>query len=120
MSVPFVALRQNMRFCQFYNLHCSLIFAHTCGTIIPEVRAIGKLEKLLQKIINNPKQVRFEELDKILTRAGFQRRQRRRGSSHYIYTRGIARVTVPYNQPHIKAAYVELAIKVLEGEMKDN
>jgi len=36
---------------------------------------MGKLKKLLQKIKNNPKQVRFDELDKILTRAGFERRQ---------------------------------------------
>lgn len=91
-----------------------------CGTIVSGVVALGKLEKLLQKIKNNPKQVRFEELDKILTRAGFTRRQRRRGSSHYIYTKEAARITVPFDQPHIKAKYVELAIKTLEGEMKDD
>ena len=81
---------------------------------------MGKLEKLLQKIKNNPKQVRFEELDKILIKAGFTRRQPRKGSSHYTYTRGSARVTVPFDQPHIGSAYVKLAIKALEGEMKDD
>ncbi|NPV73186.1 MAG: addiction module toxin, HicA family [Pelotomaculum sp.] len=80
---------------------------------------MGKLEKLLQKIKNNPKQVRFEELDKILIRAGFTKRQPRKGSSHYTYTKGSARITVPFNQPHIDSAYVKLAIKVLEGEIKD-
>ncbi|WP_366924314.1 hypothetical protein MFMK1_001300 [Metallumcola ferriviriculae] len=43
-----------------------------------------KLEKLLQKVKNNPKQVRFQELDKILIRSGFTRRQPGIGSSHYI------------------------------------
>jgi hypothetical protein len=81
------------------------------------VKALGKLEKLLQKIKNNPKQVRFEELDRILTNAGFLKRQPRKGSSHYTYTKGRTMVTVPYKQPHIKSAYVILVIKVLEGEM---
>jgi len=80
---------------------------------------MSKFDKLLQKIRNSPKQVRFEELDKILIRESFTRRQPRKGSSHYTYTKGSVRVTVPYNQPHIGEAYVKLAIKALEGE-KEN
>ena len=38
---------------------------------------MSKLEKLLEKIKNNPKSVRFAELDRILTIAGFVRRQPR-------------------------------------------
>jgi predicted RNA binding protein YcfA (HicA-like mRNA interferase family) len=81
------------------------------------VRALGKFEKLLLKAKNNPKHVRFEELDKILIRAGFKRRQCRKGSIHYIYSKGTERVTVPFDQPHVKAKYVELVIKALEGEI---
>ena len=33
---------------------------------------MSKLEKLLQRIKNNPKTVRFEELDKILLNAGYE------------------------------------------------
>lgn len=84
-----------------------------------EVKAVSQLEKLLAKIKNNPKQVRFEELDKVLIRAGFQRRQPGSGSSHYVYIRGQAVIVVPYHQPHIKAVYVERAIKILEGETDD-
>ncbi|MDF9406999.1 toxin HicA [Pelotomaculum isophthalicicum JI] len=80
---------------------------------------MSKLEKLLQKIKNNPRQVRFEELDKILIRSDFKKRQPRKGSSHYTYTKGTTLVTVPYDQPHIDIAYVKLAIKALEGDMKD-
>ncbi len=76
---------------------------------------MGQLEKLLLRIKNNPKQVRFEELDKILRRSGFQRRQPGKGSSHYIYIKGSAVIVIPYHQPHIKAIYVERAIKILEG-----
>ena len=78
---------------------------------------MSKLKKLLQKIINNPRAVRFEELDKILIRAGFIKRQPGTGSSHYIYSKGSKRLSVPYNEPHIKACYVELAIEALKGEI---
>ena len=46
---------------------------------------MSKLEKLLQRIKNNPKTVRFEELDKILLSADYERAQPRGGSSHYTY-----------------------------------
>jgi predicted RNA binding protein YcfA (HicA-like mRNA interferase family) len=85
-----------------------------------EVEMMSKLEKLLQKIKNNPKQVRFKELDKILMKYGFTKRQPSGGSSHYIYLKGKTRLVVPYHQPHIKALYVEKAIKILEGEINDD
>ncbi|MBZ4687478.1 MAG: hypothetical protein PWQ96_2385 [Clostridia bacterium] len=81
---------------------------------------MSRLEKLLQKIKNNPKQVRFKELDKILTKHGFTRRQPSSGSSHYIYSKGKTRLVVPYHQPHIKTIYVERAIKLLEGVINDD
>ncbi|MDD4171607.1 MAG: toxin HicA [Syntrophomonas sp.] len=81
---------------------------------------MSKLEKLLKKIKNNPRQVRFAELDKILLRAGFKRRQPQGGSSHYIYSKGSKQITVPYAQPHIKVIYVERALELLEGEMDAN
>ena len=80
---------------------------------------MSRYDKLLNKVKNNPKQVKFEDLDKILIKEGFSRRQPRKGSSHYIYTKGCIRITVPFDQPHLGEAYVKLAIKALEGE-KDN
>ena len=85
-----------------------------------EVRDLSKLKKLLQQIQNNPKHVRFEELDKILTHYGFTRRQASGGTSHYYYTKGDKVISVPFYQPHIKAAYVERAIELLEGEINDD
>jgi len=81
---------------------------------------LGKLEKLLQKIKNNPKQVRFDELDKILTRTGFERRQPRSGSSHYYYSKGSLKISIPYNQPYILTSYVVAAIKLLERMGEDD
>ena len=80
---------------------------------------MSKLEKLLQKIKNNPKQVRFEELDRILINEGFNKRQPGGGSSHYIYSKGRIRLTVPFRKPYILEAYVKLAIKALEGGIEN-
>ena len=80
---------------------------------------LSKLIKLLEKIKNNPKHVRFEELDKILIHYGFTRRQSSKGTSHYYYTKGEKVISVPFHHPHIKAFYVERAIGLLEGEIND-
>ena len=81
---------------------------------------MSRLKKLLEKIKNNPRQVKFMELDKILERFGFSKRQPGGGSSHYIYVKGKTRIVIPYHQPHIKTVYVERAIKILEGEINDD
>lgn len=77
---------------------------------------LSKLEKLYQKVKNNPKQVRFDELRTLLLRAGFKERQPRRGSSHYTYTKSGKLVTVPRDNP-VKPEYVKEAIRALEGEL---
>lgn len=81
------------------------------------MEVVGKLQKLLQKIKNNPRQVRFEELDKILTRAGFARRQSSKGTSHYVYKKEDLQLSVPYRQPYILQTYVVQAIKLLEKHL---
>ncbi|MGB9888000.1 MAG: type II toxin-antitoxin system HicA family toxin [Moorellales bacterium] len=77
---------------------------------------MSKLEKLYQRIRNNPRQVRFDELRRILLRAGFKERQPRGGSSHYTYVKGNKIITIPRNDP-VKPEYVKEAIKALEGEL---
>ncbi len=85
-----------------------------------EVRELSKLKKLLEKIRNSPRQVRFEEIDKILLHYGFAKRQPRGVSSHYTYKLGGVRVTIPFEQPHIKLSYVELALEALEGVIEND
>lgn len=75
---------------------------------------ITKKEKLLKGIKNNPKTVKFEELDKILKDVGFDRRQPSGGSSHYTYIFEDKILTVPYKRPYIKVIYVKMAMKLLE------
>jgi len=75
---------------------------------------VTKRQKRLQKIRNNPQSVRFEELHQLLIEYGFQPRQPRGGSSHFIYVRGGLRLTIPLNRPHLKEVYVKRVIRLLE------
>ncbi|NPV30564.1 MAG: type II toxin-antitoxin system HicA family toxin [Firmicutes bacterium] len=80
---------------------------------------MSTLKKLYERIKHNPNQVRFDELRKLLLRAGFKERQPRKGSSHYAYVKGGKLVTVPKHSKPVKAAYVKQVIKALEGELPD-
>ena len=77
-----------------------------------------KKEKVLQKLRQNPKHVRFEELETILLGLGFQKRQD--GTSHAMFTLGEHILNIPKLKPFVKPKYVGLALKVLdEIEMED-
>lgn len=73
------------------------------------------LRKLYESVSRNPRSVRFEELDKLLRRAGFEVSQPGGGSSHYVYRKGGQKLVVPYNRPFLKSIYVKKAIILLEG-----
>lgn len=73
------------------------------------------LKKLYEAILRNPKSVRFEDLDRLLRKAGFEVSQPGGGSSHYVYRRGEQRLVVPYNRPFLKSVYVKKAIILVEG-----
>ncbi|MEG6566499.1 type II toxin-antitoxin system HicA family toxin [Thermoanaerobacterium saccharolyticum] len=75
---------------------------------------MSKKEKLIEKIKNNPKTVRFEEIDKILLDIGFVRTQPSKGSSHYTYHFENLTITIPYKRPYIKVVYVKQIIKLLD------
>ena len=76
---------------------------------------MSKLEKLLLRIKNNPKTVRFEDLDKILVNAGYERTQSRGGSSHYTYRKQANDpITIPYHKPYVREIYVRAFIRALK------
>ncbi len=75
---------------------------------------MSKLEKLLQRIKNNPKTVRFEELDKVLRREGYEPSQPRGGSSHYTYKKfGGRSITIPRQLPYVNECYVRDVLDTL-------
>ena len=68
--------------------------------------------KLLSRILNNPTNVRFEDIQKLLLYFGFSERQPRSGSSHYTYRYGKYIITVPKHYP-VNKVYVRKVIKIL-------
>ena len=80
---------------------------------------MSQLEKLWQRVKNNPKTVSFEEANKLLTKAGFSCRQPKSGSSHYIFKKGDRMVAVPKKLPYIKESYVKQMIEAI-GDFFEN
>jgi hypothetical protein len=80
---------------------------------------MSKKEKLLEKVRNNPRNVRFDNIDSILLEYGFVRRQSRKGTSHYVYKLGEQKIVVVWRRPfvHVDAVKDVLnAIKILHSE----
>lgn len=73
---------------------------------------MSKKEKAISKLRQNPKNVRFEEIETILDRLGFVKRQD--GTSHAIFTLGKSRIQVPHRKPFVKPIYVKLLLEELD------
>jgi predicted RNA binding protein YcfA (HicA-like mRNA interferase family) len=78
---------------------------------------LKRICKLLRDILKNPKNVKFEDMDKLLKELGFEVKQPKGGSSHYNYRKkGFPFVvTIPKDVP-LKVTYVKLVIKRLKLE----
>ena len=75
---------------------------------------MSKREKLLKKLRNNPQNVKFETIQKLLLSYGFNERQPRGGSSHYTYTFNTTIITVPKHKP-VNPIYVKKVIKIIDS-----
>jgi predicted RNA binding protein YcfA (HicA-like mRNA interferase family) len=84
---------------------------------------MSKKEKRLQRILQNPKDVRFSELDVVLTEYGYERRQSGKGSNHYVYSHpevNMLVTLVSHGQDDILPEYqVKKAIKSLKFLLED-
>ena len=77
---------------------------------------MSRFTKLIQKILQNKKNIDFETLDKVLKHFEYECKQPGRGSSHYVYRKSNEdKITVPKNKP-IKEVYVKEIIKRLKLE----
>jgi hypothetical protein len=86
--------------------------------MVPIILLVGgiqmsKREKLLQKIRNNPTNVKFETLQKLLQYYGFDERQPRSGASHYTYPSKEYVLTGPKKNP-VNKEYVKKALKIFD------
>ena len=79
---------------------------------------MARKEKLLERIHNNPQQVRFEDIDKIMRQYGFEERHH---ASLYVYSHPQIAGVVTIVRPHGKAGtqfvapiYIKKALAALE------
>ncbi|WP_304220420.1 type II toxin-antitoxin system HicA family toxin [Phocaeicola plebeius] len=81
---------------------------------------MSKWDKLLEKILNLSKDMRFDELRRILESYGYTMHSPRSGSSHYTFRKpGCQPITIPSHEP-IKRVYVEMVKQVVESEVLSN
>ncbi len=74
-----------------------------------------RVQRLRKAIAANVKNAKFEDLERLLEAAGFEKRQPRGGSSHYTFKRGAERVTVPKHKP-VNTVYVEQVLDLIPEE----
>jgi len=75
---------------------------------------MSKIEKLRKQIEEGPKHVRFEDLDRLLQACEFEVRQSGHGSSHYFYSKGRVKLSIPRRRPHLLPIYVRLALEAID------
>ena len=81
---------------------------------------MSKWDKLLNKIKNLSKDIRFAELKKILEEYGYVMYSPRGGSSHYTFRKpGCRPITIPKHEP-VKKVYVEMVKAIVESEGQEN
>lgn len=74
-------------------------------------------DKLLARIRSLDKDLRFDELRKVLEEYGYTMKMPRGGSSHATFRKaGCAPITIPRHEP-IKKVYVEMVRTVVESEV---
>ncbi len=77
---------------------------------------MSRWEKLLQRILTLSRELRFDELRKVLEAYGYTMHAPRGGSSHYTFRKpGCQPITIPKHEP-IKKVYVEMVRQVVESE----
>ena len=80
---------------------------------------MSQFDKLLQRIRSLDKDLRFEEIAKVLSHYGYNMRGPSGGSSHKTFHKdGCPPITIPQHDP-IKRAYIEAVRDVLESEEND-
>lgn len=80
---------------------------------------MSKWDKLLSRILSLDKNMRFDELRKVLESYGYTMTAPRSGSSHYTFRKtGKHPITIPKHEP-IKKVYVEMVRDIVEEEMRN-
>ena len=83
---------------------------------------MSKKLKAIERLRQNPLNVRFDDLDKLLISLGFEKRNK--SGSHFVYTiktiKGTYRITVPFRKPFLLPVYVKNALQIIDDLLSDN
>ena len=80
---------------------------------------MSKWDKLIQRIKSLDKNLRFEEIQKVLEFYGYKAKAPGGGSSHFTFRKdGCAPLTIPKHK-YVKTVYVESVKEVIEEEKKN-
>ena len=81
---------------------------------------MSKWEKLIQRILTMSKDMRFDELRKVLESYGYEMSAPRGGSSHYTFRKsGTMPITISKHEP-IKKVYVQMVKEIVESEVSNH
>lgn len=81
---------------------------------------MSKWDKLLSRILSLSKDMRFDELKKVLESYGYEMNAPRSGSSHYTFRKpGKNPITIPKHEP-VKKIYVDMVREVVEESAHEN
>ena len=81
---------------------------------------MSKWDKLIARICNLSKDLRFTQLQRVLETYGYRMDAPRSGSSHYTFRKqGKSPITIPKHEP-IKKIYVEMVRQIVESEVKND
>ena len=85
-----------------------------------EAYGMSGWDKLIGRILSLSKDMRFDELRKVLESYGYTMNAPRGGSSHYTFRKaGCQPITIPKHEP-IKKVYVEMVRDIVESEVSDH
>ena len=78
---------------------------------------MSKWEKLLQEIRRMSKDMRFDQLKKVLESYGYKMEGPKSGSSHCTFRKaGCMPITIPRHEP-VKPVYVRMVKELIEGRL---
>lgn len=81
---------------------------------------MSQWDKLLDRICSLSKDVRFNELRRVLEFYGYVMNAPRGGSSHYTFRKqGKMPITIPKHEP-IKKVYVQMVKEIVESEEQED
>ncbi len=80
---------------------------------------LSQWDKLIEEILRESPDLRFEDLAKALIKSGYEQNQPRGGSSHYTFRKkGCKSITIPKQSP-MKKVYIKLVSEAVKASFEE-